>query len=286
MDDDETTDGRRGRWGTLATVIVIILVTGGIAYVHHRTNGIKSSDITARSVSLNAYFLGDTATGQRLFSERHTLTEVTSSDLQAAVNTALGIPDDPDYHSGFPIGTSARVHDHHSYVTIDFDSGDVADAKPLGGDQAMALQALVWTVDEVLGDARPVRFAVNGSPATRLLRAPVAEQYVRGSAAATLSPVSLQLDEGSAVARGALVEGEAEASAGPIVWKLVQGEQVVRHGNTTAAQCCRLVPFQLRVDAPPGSYTLEVSSTARTGGKKHSHGTPDVTTDSKDIQIE
>ncbi|HEX7739133.1 MAG TPA: hypothetical protein VF426_05765, partial [Marmoricola sp.] len=79
MDDDETTDGRRGRWGTLATVIVIILVTGGIAYVHHRTNGIKSSDITARSVSLNAYFLGDTATGQRLFSERHTLTEVTSS---------------------------------------------------------------------------------------------------------------------------------------------------------------------------------------------------------------
>ena len=82
------------------------------------------------------------------------------------------------------------------------------------------------------------------------------------------------------------IEGEAEASAGPIVWKLVQGEQVVRHGNTTAAQCCRLVPFQLRVDAPPGSYTLEVSSTARTGGKKHSHGTPDVTTDSKDIQID
>ena len=280
MDDDETTDRRRGRGATLATVVVIVLVTGGIGYLHHHTNGTRSSDVTARSVSLTAYFLGKTAPGQRLFSERHTLNEVSDSDLQAAVNTALGIPDDPDYHSGFPIGTDARVTAHDRYVTIDFDSGDVVDATPRGGDAAMALQALVWTVDETLSEARPVRFSVKGKPATRLLGAPAQALYERGSQSATLSPVSLQLNEGAAVPRGALIQGEASTFEGAVVWKLVQGEQVVRQGRATATQCCDLAPFQLRVNAPPGSYTLEVSNSDASGS---GHG---GTTDTKDIQIE
>lgn len=277
-------EGRAGgdrtrRWGTVAVALAVIVVTGGVAYLHHRTDAPQPAG-AGRSVQVTAYFLGKTAPGQRLFSEQHDLTGVTSTDLQAAVTAALGTPDDPDYHSGFPHGTEATATDHGDHATVDFDSGDVVDARPDGGDAAIALQALVRTVDTALNRKVPVRFTVDGHPATRLLGAPAEEEYTQAPDSTTLSPVSLQLDEGATLAHGALVGGEASAFEATVVWQLRQGEQVVRKGVVTAMECCRLSPFQLRVTAPPGNYTLVVRDTDPSGGEGNG-----VTTDTKDIVI-
>lgn len=283
MDDEpgREDEGRGMRtWGTIAAALAVVVVTGGIAYVHHRAGEPRPPASEGRSVNVTAYFLGRTAPGQRLFAEQHSLTGVTGSDLQAAVTTALGNPDDPDYHPGFPAGTTATATDHDTYVTVDFGSRDVIEAPAHGKDPAMAVQALVWTVDDAVQRQVPVRFTVEGTPATRLLGAAVDPQIPRGSEDATLSPVSLHVDEGATITRGSLVQGRANAFEATVVWQLRQGEQVVRHGFTTATTCCKLAPFQLRLTAPPGNYTLAVRDTDPSGGEGNG-----VTTDTKDIVL-
>ena len=283
MDDEpgREDDGRGARtWGTIAAALAVVVVTGGIAYVHHRAGEPRPTASEGRSVNVTAYFLGRTASGQRLFAEQHSLTGVTGTDLQAAVTAALGNPDDPDYHSGFPAGTTATATDHDTYVSIDFGSRDVIRAPAHRTDPAMALQALVWTADQVAQRPIPVRFTVDGIPATRLLGVPVRRQIAPGSEDGTLSPVSVHVGEGATITRGSLVQGRANAFEATVEWQLRQGEQVVRHGFTTATTCCKLAPFQLRLTAPPGNYTLAVRDTDPSGGEGNG-----VTADTKDIVL-
>lgn len=266
--------------GPVGLMLAIILLTGGIAYLHHRSAE-PASTTAAHSADVDVYFLGRTGAGQRLFDEHHHQEGVTATDLQAAVTAALGTPDDPDYHPGFAAGTTAVARDTGAVVTIDLHGPGVVDGPARGGDPALALQALVWTADAAVDRSAPVRFTVDGGRARTILGAAARPSYRAEPPAQVLSPVSLTLDEGAQLPRGGLVTGQAAAVEGTVVWRLVQGVRVIRHGIAATARCCRLSPFQLRVDAPPGSYTLEVSDTDPARGEGHG-----VTTDSKDIQID
>jgi hypothetical protein len=256
--------------GTVAAVLATALVIGGVSWLNHEAKKPKPAPSTGRDVTVHAYYLGPTANGLRLFSERHDLHDVRTSDLQAAVNAALGTPEDPDYKP-FPSTTPATVSADGDVVVIDFD--DASDA-------GMAIQALVWTVNDTVQRPVQVRFDIDGQPARTLfgkvLNGTVSEQ----DADTVLSPVSVDLAEGQQVPSGTTVLGKAATFEANVVWELRQGEEVVKHGYTTAGECCTLSPYAFRLDAPPGSYTLVVHDTDESGGEGSG-----VTSDSKDIVV-
>ncbi len=64
--------------------------------------------------------------------------------------------------------------------------------------------------------------------------------------------------DGATVSSPFTVSGKAAAYEGNVQWELKQGDTVVRHGFTTAEECCTLSPYSFQVSAPTGTYTLVV----------------------------
>jgi len=275
-------DQRDGRttWvrGALAAAAAVVLVTGGAAYLHHRA-GSGVTPVAGRTVEATVYYVGRTAVGPRLFSETHELTDVKVSDVQAAVDTVLSTPTDPDYHSAFATGTSATVTDGaDGVVDIDLSSGvRLAD----GADAEAALQSLVWTVDAALQRQAPVHVTIGGKVPAELFGAPAKQSYAKAAQDDILSPVSIDLTDGAEITAGTTINGHAAAFEADVTWTLRQGAAVIRHGFTTANECCTLSPFSFTVDAPAGVYTLTVSDTDPSDGEGNG-----VTTDTKTIQID
>ncbi|MGN6251237.1 MAG: GerMN domain-containing protein [Marmoricola sp.] len=283
-DDEASAAPGRRSVPVLAVAAVVALLLGGLAWLQQSTPPPRPAAAPAvgRDLTLEVYYLGDTAAGPRLFSEQHVLHHVTSSTAQAAVDAALSRPDDPDYRSGFPAGTRARVADRGDVVTIDLDH-EVSSA-PTGsapGEGEAAAQALVWTLDAALQRPVPVSITVRGVPVTTLLGSPLDQPVDQGSADQQLSPVSLTLPQDARLRSGTTVRGDAAAYEGNVVWELRRGGTVVEHGYTTAGQCCTLSPFAFVLQAPAGGYTLSVSDTDPSDG--HGNG---VTTDTKAIRID
>lgn len=272
--------------GTTTAVAAIVLVTGGVAWInHHAANPQPAVSGSGNSVAVIAYYLGDTANGPRLFSEHHTVKQVQTSDLDAAVNeTISGNPDDPDYHSGFPKGMTASVTSTDNRVDVDFDNPTIAAAAPAPDSTVdEAIQAVVWTINDVLARPNPVpvRFLINGQVATQLLGQPLDGPVHKQNADSVLSPVSVALPEGARLESTSVtvITGRAAAFEANVVWELRQGERAVKKGFTTANECCTLSPYAFELKAPPGNYTLVVHDTDPSGAGHR------ITSDSKDIVI-
>ncbi|MGN6783442.1 MAG: Gmad2 immunoglobulin-like domain-containing protein [Marmoricola sp.] len=283
LTEEESEAGARRRWGPgLAVAAAVIVVAGGLGWLQHHTPPPQPASVAAgHDLSLAVYCVGDTAVGPRLFSEQRVLHGVTSSDAQAAVDQVLHAPDDPDYRSGFPAGTTATVAVDGNWVSVDFGS-DVRSAAPgtASGTGVAAAQALVWTLDGVLQRPVSVRLTEHGQPIHTLLGDPVDLPVRQGSADDVLSPVSVTLPQDAQLTSGTTIRGQAAAFEGGVVWDLRQNGRSVEHGYTTAGQCCTLSPYAFVLQAPPGTYELRVSDTDPSGGEGNG-----VTTDTKDITI-
>jgi hypothetical protein len=273
--------GRGLLLGTVAAAVATALVIGGVSWLNHEAKKPEPAPATGHDLAITAYYLGSTAPGLRLFAERHQLHDVRTSDVQAAVNAALGTPEDPDYHSPFPAGTRATVTGDGDVVTVDFPDAAIANDPVLSDhDAAMAIQAVVWTVNATLQRPVQVRFEVAGQPAATLFGKVLNGAVTEQDGDTVLSPVSVDLAEGQQVPSGTIVSGHAATFEANVVWELRQGEQVVKRGFTTAGECCTLSPYTFRLVAPPGSYTLVVHDTDESGGEGNGE-----TSDSKDIVV-
>ena len=154
--------------GTIAAVLATALVIGGVSWLNHEAKKPKPAPSSGRDVTVHAYYLGPTAGGLRLFSEQRTLHDVRTSDLQAAVSAALGTPEDPDYKP-FPGSPQATVSSEGDVVVVDFNQPSLASYPLLSDlDAGMAIQALVWTVNDTVQRPVQVRFEINGQPARSL----------------------------------------------------------------------------------------------------------------------
>jgi hypothetical protein len=267
--------------GTVAAVLATALVIGGVSWLNHEAKKPKPAPSTGREVTVRAYYLGDTRAGLRLFSEQRHLHDVRTSDLQAAVNAALGTPEDPDYKS-FPGSPQATATSEGDVVVIDFSDPSIATYPLLDDiDAGMAIQTLVWTANDAVQRPVRVRFEIQGQPARSLLGKVLNGSVSEQAADTVLSPVSVELSEGQEVASGTTVLGKAATFEANVVWELRQGEQIVKQGFTTAGECCTLSPYAFKLEAPPGSYTLVVHDTDESGGE----GGRGETSDSKDIVV-
>jgi hypothetical protein len=274
-----------GRWVplTLAAAVATVLVIVGAAWLAERDpSGTPAAEPGApsraaspepdpgRTLEVPVYYVGDTAIGPRLFAERHTLEGVTGTDLEVAVQEALGgPPQDPDYTAWTPVdGLAARATTNGTTITIDL--SEPLQRSPGMNDEAanVALQSLVWTADAVTGTEQPVQFTVDGAPVDQVLGIDTTAPISRASADSVLSTVSITSPaEGDTVSTRFDVTGQAATFEANVVWELKQGDTVVRNGFTTAQECCTLSPYTFTATAAPGDYTLTVHDTDESDGE-------------------
>jgi hypothetical protein len=236
------------------------------------------------TVDATVYYVGETASGPRLFPEVRRVTDATGSDLQVAVDEALrGSPKDPDYQNPFKaLGVNAEATVDSGAVTIDL-SAPVDRPSGLDPKSAKAaVQALVWSADAAAQSDQPVTFAVNGAPVAKVLGVTTASPVARASEDSVLSTVLISSPaQGATVPTQFKVEGRAATFEANVVWELKRGDQTVRNGFTTAQECCTLTPYSFTVTVPPGDYTLVVHDTDESDGE--GVGTSQ---DTKDITVE
>jgi len=269
---------------TAATVAAVAMLTSGLGTTDAgpgpapATQPSRPAETSATDapggapVTVSVYYAGDTTRGARLFKETH---QVALDDpaLAAARLAVAGTASDPDYRSLWPQGTKVTgvsfdgVGDQGT-ATVAL-SGAGLEAKPAGsGTGPLALQQLVYTVQDALGARAPLQFSVDGTHADTLLGQPVSQGVTAQAADDVQSPVQIDTPaDGATVDSPFTVSGRAAAFEANVQWELKDGDTVVRQGFTTAAECCTLSPFSFEVTAPPGSYTLVVHDEDVSGGE-------------------
>ncbi len=227
------------------------------------------------------YYVGDTSRGPRLYREFHRLDtggDPLGTALEEAVSSA---PDDPDYRTGWPQGTTvdASFDGAGAEGVVDIvlrnDEVDLR-TRPDGMSEEearMAVEQLIYTAQAVVQARSPVQLFVEraGTPQDRtdaVLGVAASEPLTQVDAADALAQVwIIDPAEGAEVTSPFEVSGLAAAFEATVVWELRSGDTVVADGYTTAEQCCTMEPYSFEVEAPPGEYTLVVQDTDPSGGE-------------------
>lgn len=273
-----TTNSRRRTWvwGSAGAVVATAATIAAVAIVTDLPGGAGPRpvpDAVDRPPEfVSVYFVGDTGAGPRLFAERREFGGRDDALVWSLANVVEGNALDPDYTSHWPSTTRvSEARKSGEALTVDL-SGPVERPSTMSGDAAeIAVQQVVRTAQSVTATRLPVRFLVDGSRTATVLGVPTDEAVQRAADDDTLSPVSITTpSDGSVQTSPFTVTGRASAFEANVQWELKQGDTVVKHGFTTARECCTLSPYHFEVKAPPGTYTLVVHDEDASGGE----GTP------------
>ncbi len=268
---------------TIAAAAAVVLVIGGTAWVANLTSEDSpaagperpgattgADDSPGRDLNVPVTYVGATAAGPRLFTESHEVGDTTDSPLQAAVSEAFGArPEDPDYRNYLrDLGVTAGISKHRDSFHLHLD-GPLDRPEGMNEETAqMVLQSLVWTVDQADASDLPIRFLVNGEAASEVLGIDTTQPIAKDSPDSVLSTVSIASPgEDAHLSTTFTVHGQAATFEANVVWELKQGDRVVKHGFTTAAECCTLSPYSFTVTAPKGAYTLVVHDVDESDGE-------------------
>jgi hypothetical protein len=242
---------------------------------------------TPAGQAVPVYWLGPTAHGQKLYREFFR-GSTADAPREAATAAVSGTPSDPDYRTAWPAGTGVgSVRYEGGTITVDLTASDAAAVhdRPAGmsAEQAqLSVQQLIYTVQGAVQQGRPpVQLLLDGQHVDTILGVPASEPLANDNADSVLAPVSVtDPAEGATVGTTFTVTGQAATFEANVVWELTSDGTVVRHGFTTARECCTLAPYSFTVQAPAGSYTLVVHDTDESGA-----GRP-VDRDTKDITVQ
>jgi hypothetical protein len=243
-------------------------------------------DLVTRAVPV--YYAGSTAHGDKLFREfqKKDLCQDTDCLLKASAVAAVnGQPQDPDYRTLWPDGaTVGNVSQDGDTIVIDLASGVHDRPAALSAEDAgLAVQQLVYSAQAAVGRGRlPVQLLIDGQHTDTVLGVPAAEPLAASNPDDVLAPV--QIDNpanGATVSPTFTVSGRAATFEANVVWEVTQGGTVVKHGFTTAQECCTLSPFSFTVEGlSPGDYTLVAHDSDESG-----QGRP-VNQDTKEFTVQ
>lgn len=231
------------------------------------------------------YYIGDTPRGPRLYREFRGLV---GDPLTAGVSAAVGrdsndrrlYPLDPDYRVVWPPLTAAEAVVDADGATIDVvlggdPEGDLRRRGPLSRSEArLAIEALVRTAQEVVGEPLPVRLLLYGEETDRVLGVSTSQPLLASSDLDVLAHVSLaDPSHGLLVDNDVpfIVRGLANSFEGNVVTRIQrwEGTDAVEEKSAIAGWAeDRLFPFQVTFDlteVPPGDYVVTSRTDDPTG---------------------
>lgn len=210
------------------------------------------------SGTATVYFIIDTAAGPRLARE---LRKVRGDALEAAVQTMIDGPLDPDYTTLWnPDTTVLSVSSGSGVVTVDL-SDSVRDSQ-VGPEAArLMIQQLVFTATTWDPTAK-VRLLIDGKNAGQLWNGVTWDQAIgRAEPTEVLSPLQLDKPVQGAQLTTDNTSFSGEVLAGSvIIWRVdhAAGEEGVA-GELPVPAGSGFVPFSFAHDLGPGKYILELS---------------------------
>jgi len=273
---------------TAATVTAVVVFGGGPGTTGAQRPGFADESSTTgkqrpgstdrsaaqdKSMTVPVYFVGDTGRGPRLFREFHTFEDVRITRAELAVRLAVyGPPHDPDYRTDWdPGSTYATAHAAEGIITVDIINAATFQTRLEGmsvAEAEMAVEQVMYTAQAVLRSDEPVKFLLDGRPTDRVFGIPAERPLSPGTPEDVLAQVWIDKPaEGQILQREFTVTGLANAFEANVQWELMQGEEVVKRGYTTAEECCTMAPYSFMVTAPPGDYTLVVHDGDPSGGE-------------------
>lgn len=230
--------------------------------------------------ALPVYYVGDTPSGPRLYREFRT---AGSGDklLEAANLAASGTPDDPDYRSAWPAGTTFDSVSFDGVGAKGLIQVTLSDAslhdRPAGLSQReaeLAVEQVIYTLQGVVGARAPLQFRLGANPIDQVLGVPTSEPLANGPVLDTLSHVSITTPaEGGTVSGTLEVSGAANSFEANVIIRLqrYEGTYIALQEPITADGWMgeKLFPFQGSFDissVAPGKYILMAMTDDPSGG--------------------
>jgi len=239
-----------------------------------------TSEPPAGGGAVPVYYVGETPQGPRLYREFHA--GGANRLLDAANDAASGTPDDPDYRSAWPEGTTFESvsfdgigNDGLIQVTL---SDESLHDRPSGMSEReaeLAIEQVIYTLQGVVGARAPVQFRLGDNPINEVLGVPTSEPLANGPVLATLAHVNITMPEQGEVVSGDTLEvtGVANSNEANVLVKLqrYEGTFIVDQQPFTADGWMgnKLFPFSGTLDisgASPGTYILSATTDDPSGG--------------------
>ncbi len=227
------------------------------------------------SAPVPVYFVSETPQGLRLFREFQPGVEGDPL-VASAVATVEGNSLDPDYRSLWPTGASVAsvVSDGADILTVDVVGAPRELPPGMTQEEAqLAVQQLVYSVQATNGQGRVgVQLLLDGDRSDQVLGQPTSEPLANAPVVETLSLMNITFPgEGDTVSDSFTAYGVNNGFEANVVWTILDGQDVVAEGFTTAAGCCeeKLFPWETEVDVSdlePGAYTFVASNSDPSGG--------------------
>jgi hypothetical protein len=186
------------------------------------------------------YFVADTPRGLKLFSEEHSYSSFDDIYLKVLSDLVSGkvTPFDPDYANLWGgTNTVNSVTVNGSVATVDLG----AISLNVGAEaEQRAIDQIVWTLTSLAPEIKSVSFTVNGKKVESFAgHVDTSTQFVRAIDYEVLNPIQISsLNEGAEVTSPLVISGQACTFEANVVWKLLQGDTVVKEGFTTASSGC------------------------------------------------
>ena len=210
---------------------------------------IKPAPTSTPSVSLmptprqiaSVFYVGDTPTGFKLFSEKYPVTGSgipALATLIAALLNGTAKPLDPDYFNLWGNGSSLNsIKIVKSLATVDLHLGKLN----VGSEAEMrAIDEVLWTIAKFMPQITQMNILVDGKKVESLAgHVDATKTFVLEPTYAVLNAVQItSLSEGEKVVSPLTVSGEACTFEATVAWKLSKGGVLVKSGSVLAKEAC------------------------------------------------
>ena len=254
------TSRRRGWVIGLAGAGLVAATVTSVVWVADQSGGGTSTSPPIASVlppvTVPVYYVQDNGAGdytQRLFLEQHEVNSTGNTGIDAVAALFTNPPTDPDYFSLWAGGSVESVSHQSGLISVDLSAGAApAGDPPTARVYHVALQQIVYTVQDALNSHDPVQITIGGATPAGLTEPVRADPAVEIKGMIVIDTPTQYATVQSPVH----VEGGANVFEANLSWQILQGGQVVQQDYTMTSSGQAFSPYSFEVDLNPGNYTL------------------------------
>lgn len=233
----------------------------------------QSSSSSAPTSVVNSeaklYFVSDTGTSFRLYSEIHQVKISSDQDLVNALSALISgeKPIDPDYVNLWQSDSSLNsISIDDDLATIDLHLGTLN----VGAESEMrAIEQILFTIAAIDKTIKQVRFLNDGKDVETFAgHVDVTRPFQIDEGYSSLATVDLDIEDGSTLAKPYVVTGLACTFEANVPWELEQNGIGVGSGAVTAQLACPdRSKFEIDLgDLQPGTYVLHIWESSMENG--------------------